>query len=73
MRRFVVDLAIADSQMLRYYRGSGQTVIATSRDGKTVRFPHRWLREFVGHNGVQGTFALEVDADHRLQRMTRLG
>ncbi len=72
MRRFVVDLAIAESEMLRYYRGSSQTVIATSRDGKTLRFPARWLREFVGPSGVQGAFALEVDARYRLQRMTRL-
>ncbi len=72
MRRFVVDLAIADAEMLRYYRGTGQTVIATSREGKTLRFPARWLRAFVGRNGVQGTFALEVDAGYRLQRMTRL-
>ena len=72
MPRIVVDLAISGPEMLRYYRGSGQTVVANARDGRTIRFPARWLRSHVGRDGVHGAFVLEVDAQHRLRRFLRL-
>ncbi len=71
MSRIVVDLAISGPEMLRYYRGQGQAVVATARDGRTIRFPARWLRPHVGRDGVHGTFVLEVDAQHRLRRFLR--
>lgn len=72
MSKIVVDLAISSPEMLRYYRGQGQAVVAYARDGRTIRFPARWLRPHVGLDGVHGTFVLEVDAQHRLRRFMRV-
>ena len=72
MPRIVVELAISGPEMLRYYRGSGRSVVANARDGRSVRFPADWLRPHVGHDGVHGAFLLEVDGEYRLQRFTRL-
>jgi len=71
-RRFIVDLSIPEPEMLRYYRGHGQCVVARTRDGRSLRFPASWLRAHVGVNGVQGTFFLEVDPQYRLLSMGRL-
>lgn len=72
MPRIVVDLEISGPEMLRYYRGNGRSVMVNARDGRSIRFPARWLRPHVGHDGVHGAFLLEVDADYRLRRFTRI-
>ncbi|MEQ8861072.1 MAG: DUF2835 domain-containing protein [Pseudomonadales bacterium] len=71
MRRYVVDLNIPASELLRYYRGSAAVVIARDRYGRRVRFPAAVLRPFVTTAGVYGRFELEVDAANRLERMVR--
>lgn len=72
MRRYVVDLAIPTAELLRYYRGGANAVLAHDRYGRRVRFPALALRRFVDARGVHGRFALEVDDDHRLVAITPL-
>ena len=55
-----------------YYSGSAREIIATSRDGRVVRFPANILRPFVSHDGVHGEFAIEFDADHKFVAIHRL-
>lgn len=72
VRRFVVDLAIPPDECMRYYSGEAEVVIARARDGRTIQFPARLLRRFIGHAGVSGAFELLCDADSRLVAMERL-
>ena len=72
MHRYVVDLYIPAAELLRYYRGTARGVVVRARSGERVRFPADVLRGYVGHDGVQGTFSLSVDAGNRLRRIERL-
>lgn len=55
-----------------YYSGAAREIVATTRDGRTVRFPANILRPFVTHDGVHGEFAIEFDANHRFVAIHRL-
>lgn len=68
--RYVLDLYINEQELSRYYGGAAHQVRARARCGTWVAFPAQWLRPFVGHLGVQGSFAMETDAQHRLLRFT---
>lgn len=70
MRRYVVDLKIPASELLRYYQGAASAVAAHDQYGRRVQFPAAALRPFVSGAGVYGRFVLEVNDDNRLQRIT---
>lgn len=61
--RFFLD--IPSEKYLAYYRGRARDVVATSVDGRTVRFPAQVLRPHLTHRGIQGEFVLCFDADNR--------
>lgn len=74
MPKFViVDLNISPEQYQRHYQGSVRQVICTARDGRKVQFPSAILQRFVTHNGVQGSFRLDIDDDNKLVSVSKLG
>lgn len=68
----VFRLAIPADTWLAYYRGAARDVVARAEDGRTVRFPARLLRPFVGHDGVHGAFRLRYDAAGHCVDLSRL-
>ena len=72
MKEFHLKLDIPPGELLRYYDGSAQDVIATADDGTRVRFPARALREHVGAAGVSGRFLLRCDVHYRFVSLDRL-
>lgn len=72
MNYVIVDLAISQDEMLRYYQGSARNVLVRARDGRSIRFPANVLRDHVSSNGVQGTFAIYFSADNKLKKIERL-
>lgn len=72
MRRYVVDLQLTRDQVLRLYQGSANAVVGRARNGQRIRFPLHSLRQFVGIEGVNGTFELAVDREHRLVSIEQL-
>lgn len=72
MDSYVVDLSLSRSQLLAYYGGAVQGVVARARSGERVQFPLALLRPHVDGNGVRGSFRLTVDAGRRLTRFERL-
>ena len=72
MRRYVMDLQLTRDQVLRMYQGSASAVVGRARNGQRIRFPLHSLRQFVDLEGVNGTFALAVDREHRLVSIERL-
>lgn len=73
MSEIVVDLAISPSAYQHYYSGQIKQVVATSVDGRTVRFPANILQHVVGHDGVYGRFAIYFDDSGRFQSIERIG
>jgi len=70
-RTIVIGLNIDSEELLKLYRGSAREVVARSLDGQNIRFPAEVLKPFVTHNGVQGQFALLVDASNKLIDLRR--
>ena len=71
--RYVVDIVLTELQIHTLYAGLADQVVARDVRGVTLQFPLQRLRPFVSRTGVRGRFVLEVDADHRLQGISRLG
>lgn len=71
-RTIVIRLNIGSEELLKLYRGSAREVAGVSLDGQKIRFPAEALKPFVTHNGVQGQFALLVNANNKLVDLTRL-
>ncbi len=71
-KRYIVDVHLSAEKLKHYYAGHVQTVSASARDGAIVHFPLNALRPFVGHAGISGTFALDVDPSNRLLRIAQI-
>lgn len=67
MPTYTIDIVIAADELARFYRGSARMVHAHSRCGVRLQFPAQWLRPYVSHQGVSGSFQLVTDPEHRLR------
>lgn len=56
-----VWLAIEAEAFLAYYQGQVKYVVATSRDGRKVRFPAKVLQKVLRREGIRGWFRLSYD------------
>lgn len=68
----IVDLRISADEFLRHYRGSARHVSCHARDGRRVQFPTSILQRFVSHQGINGSFKLELDDNNKLIAVSRL-
>lgn len=73
MPSLVLDIHLTAEQFLTYYQGRTNRVLAYSRDGRSVSLPTHHLRPFLTHDGVRGTFQLDVGPDGKLLGVKRLG
>ncbi|MGH1469916.1 MAG: DUF2835 domain-containing protein [Cellvibrionaceae bacterium] len=71
-KELVVDLTISSDEFERLYAGQVKTVLATSRDGRRVRFPANILVPFVEREGIRGSFAIAFDIENKFQQIRRL-
>lgn len=72
-QRLHVVLKIPSRQLLYYYEGEVDTVVAKTTDGRIIRFPANILRSVVQSNGVYGTFELVFDENHKFVSISRIG
>jgi hypothetical protein len=68
----VVNLTIPADEYQRLYQGSAREVVATSVDGRRVRFPAMILRPYVTHVGIRGRFRIVFDENHRFQAIEKI-
>lgn len=66
-----VFLNITADEYIRVYQGSARFIQATSREGKTVRFPANILQPFVTRDGIYGDFTIVCDQNNRFQQVIR--
>ena len=71
-QRIHVVLRISPHQLLYYYEGDVDTVVARATDGRVIRFPANILRSVVQSDGVQGTFELVFDENHKFVSIARI-
>ncbi len=69
MRHFTFQLRITPEEWLRYYGGGATHVVATSTDGKTVKFAAKHLQRHVTRDGISGTFRLTIDDGNNFVRL----
>ncbi|MFK7914934.1 MAG: DUF2835 family protein [Pseudomonadales bacterium] len=72
MPTYAIDIVISADELARFYRGSARMVHARSRCGVTLQFPAQWLRPYVSHQGLRGSFELATDHEHRLRHLRPL-
>jgi hypothetical protein len=72
MREVTIELAISAQEYLAHYQGAAREVVATSRDGRKIRFPSKILQPFVSHSGIYGCFVISFDESNRFQNIRRL-
>ena len=71
-RRFHFSLDISASEYLKYYSGRASRVQTDTVEGLIIEFPAINLKPWVTRGGVQGTFMIEYDENHRLQDLQRI-
>lgn len=71
-QRIVVHLAISPEQYQVYYSGQIRQVVASTSDGRTVRFPANILQKVISHEGIYGWFAIEFDHQGRFVQIYRV-
>ena len=71
-QRLHVVLKIPLHQLLYYYEGEVDVVVAKTTDGRILRFPANILRSVVQSHGVYGKFELVFDENHKFVSITRI-
>lgn len=69
----IVDLHISADEFLRHYQGAARQVSCHSRDGRRIRFPTSILQRFVRHDGIHGTFRIDIDENNKLLEVHQIG
>ena len=72
MQRITFRLTLSAEEFLKYYRGAARSVVVTSDDGRSLKFPASALQKFVTNDGVQGRFTLIFDDDNKLAGIERI-
>lgn len=72
LKTIVVDLAISESQMQRYYMRPGAVVEAVARSGQSVRFPANILHPYITHVGIYGCFEISFTPQGKFQAIRLL-
>jgi Protein of unknown function (DUF2835) len=72
-QRLHVVLKIPSHQLLYYYEGEVDVVVAKTTDGRILRFPANILRSVVQSHGVYGKFELVFDENHKFVSISRIG
>ena len=71
-QRLYVVLNIPAHELIHYYEGAVESVVATTTDGRTIKFPASILRSVVQNNGVHGTFELVFNEHYKFVSINRI-
>lgn len=71
-QRLRIHLSLSPDELLRYYRGEVESVIAYTPERISVRFPIEALRRHIGQDGIYGWFEIEFDERNRFIGLHRV-
>ena len=72
MQTLIVDLALPAERYLAWYQGQAGRVLMHARDGRSISLPAHYLRPFLTHEGVYGSFVLTFTDAGKLVSFERL-
>jgi len=72
MREVIISLSISAHDYLAHYQGSVKEVVASSIDGRKIRFPSTILQPFVSHEGIHGRFVIHFDDKNKFQGIDKI-
>ena len=72
MRTLRFRLAISRAQLLQYYQGRTAALSVITEQGVRLQVALHHFRSFVGHDGLNGRFEIELNAEQQLHRLSRL-
>jgi len=67
-----VSLTISSDRYLAFYKGTADTVVTRTADGRKVKFPARVLRQFLTHDGIDGEFTIQFNEHHKFVGIKKL-
>lgn len=71
-QRLHVVLNISVHELIQYYEGVFDSVVATTTDGRWIKFPANILRSVVQNDGVHGTFELVFNEHFKFVSIRRI-
>ncbi|NLJ91724.1 MAG: DUF2835 domain-containing protein [Aeromonadales bacterium] len=72
MQRLQFRLHITRPQLLQYYQGQVGALTVRTEQGVRLQIALHHFRPFVGHNGLQGRFEIELTNKHQLHQLRQL-
>lgn len=72
-QKILVRLNISPAVYESYYQGLVKEVVATSIDGRKLRFPANILQSVILHDGIVGLFEIEFSHDNKFVAIQRIG
>ena len=72
MKQIIIDIHITRDEWMKIYRGETNIVYAKSRDGRSIQFPANILNKYTTHNGIAGSFVINVNDEGKFQSIIKL-
>jgi len=63
---YTFSISISREEYLKYYAGRASTVRTTTAEGFVIDFPANNLTPWITHSGINGTFRITMNEDHKL-------
>lgn len=72
MRKFEFNLALSAQKVQVIYQGQARYILVESDDGLKLQLPAVNFRGFVTEDGINGRFAISIDASNKIQALRRI-
>ncbi len=72
MRDFEFDLALSAQKVQAIYQGQARYILVESDNGLKLQLPAANFRGFVTEDGINGRFAISIDANNKIQVLHRI-
>lgn len=72
MQEIRFSISIDSDEYIKYYQGVARSVYTISEDGRSIHFPAKILQQFLTHDGIKGSFALQYDDTGKFSSIRRV-
>ncbi|MCP4387601.1 MAG: DUF2835 domain-containing protein [Gammaproteobacteria bacterium] len=72
MRDFEFNLALSAQKVQAIYQGQARYIQVESDNGLKLQLPAANFRGFVTEDGINGRFAISIDANNKIQVLHRI-
>jgi len=72
MSSFRFTMVLPAREVEGIYQGRARYILVKSDEGLKLQLPAANFRRFVTANGIHGRFSVSIDADNKIQELTKL-